>query len=94
MDITINELERNAADDTVVTAHWDATLKDGVHTARAYGSQSFARNADSPTFIAFADLTEADVVGWLTLDAEIEASLIASIAEQKAPVRITGMPWH
>ena len=125
MIITINNLERNTADDTVVTAHWSARLEE-THTeeaytipavmaeqgdeatpavempeqvivdysASAYGSQSFTRDADSPTFIAFEDLTESDVVGWLTLDEGLEANLQAQIDEQKQPSTVNGTPWE
>jgi len=113
MIITINNLERNTADDTVITAHWSARLEevtvteaftdaDGVvtpestvvdYSASAYGSQSFTRDEESPDFIAFDDLTEADVVGWLTLDEGLEANLQAQIDEQKAPTTVTGKPW-
>ena len=93
MIITINQLERNTADDSGVTAHWNASLTDGDYSASAYGSQSFTRDEDSPTFIKFADLTEADVVGWLTLDEGLEDNLQAQIDEQKAPTTVTGTPW-
>ena len=93
MIITINQLERNTADDTVVTAHWSASLTDGDYSANSYGSASFTRDEDSPTFIKFADLTEADVVGWLTLDEGLEDNLQAQIDEQKAPTTVTGTPW-
>ena len=93
MIITINNLERNTADDSVVTAHWNALLTDGDYSASSYGSASFTRDADSPTFIEFADLTEADVVGWLTLDEGLEANLQAQIDEQKEPTTVTGTPW-
>ena len=124
MIITINNLERNTADDSVVTAHWSAILEEEVtvtetftapsytdkqgvempaievpesttvdYSASAYGSQSFTRDEESPDFIAFADLTEATVVGWLTLDEGLEANLQAQIDEQKAPTTVTGTPW-
>jgi len=93
MQVTINQLERNTADDTVITAHWSVNLTDGDYSANSYGSQSFTRDEDSPTFIKFADLTEADVVDWLTLDEGLEANLQAQIDEQKAPTTVTGTPW-
>jgi len=84
MNITINTLERNTADDTVVIAHWNAVVEeshmekyseptiDGEtefkvvdYSASAYGSQSFTRDENSPAFIPFEDLTEAEVVGWV-----------------------------
>ena len=65
MILTINNLKRNTADDVVTTAHWNASLTDGDYSASAYGSVSFTRDEESPDFIAFEDLTEADVVGWV-----------------------------
>ena len=95
MIVTINQLERTTADGVVTTAHWNASEVDGesAHSASAYGSQSFTRDADSPELIPFADLTEAVVVGWLTLDSGLEANLLAQIAEQKAPTAASGVPW-
>ena len=94
MDITINNLERNTADDTVVIAHWGASLTDGDYSASAYGTQSFTRDENSPAFIPFADLTEAEVVGWLTLNENLEANLQAQIDEQKTPTTVSGVPWN
>ena len=65
MNITINNLERNTADDTVVIAHWGASLTDGDYSASAYGTQSFTRDENSPAFIPFEDLTKEVVVGWV-----------------------------
>ena len=93
MVITINQLERNTADGVVTTAHWNASEVDGDYSASAYGTQSFTRDSDSPTLIPFADLTEANVVSWLTLDSGLEANLLAQIAEQKAPTAASGVPW-
>jgi len=94
MNVTIKQLERNTADDTVVIAHWGASLTDGDYSASAYGSQSFTRDENSPAFIPFADLTEADVVGWLTLDEGLEANIQAQIDEQKTPTTVSGVPWN
>ena len=93
MVITISQMDRTTADDVITTAHWNANLVDGDYSTNSYGSQSFTRDADSPTLVAYADLTEATVVGWLTLDSGLEASLLAQIAEQKAPTAANGVPW-
>jgi hypothetical protein len=93
MEITINQLERTTADDVVTTVHWNASVVDGDYSASAYGTQSFTRDADSPTLVPFADLTEATVVGWLTLDEGLEANLLAQIEEQKNPTSTTGVAW-
>ena len=93
MVTTISSMERTTADGVVTTAHWNASTVDGDYSASAYGTQSFTRDADSPTLVPFADLTEAIVVGWLTLDSGLEANLLAQIAEQKAPTAASGVPW-
>jgi len=94
MNVTINNLERNTADDTVVIAHWGASLTDGDYSASAYGTQSFTRDENSPAFIPFEDLTEAEVVGWLELNEGLEANLQAQIDEQKTPTTVSGVPWN
>jgi len=93
MDITVTQMERTTADGVITTAHWNASVVDGDYSASAYGSQSFTRNEDSPTLVAYVDLTEEIVVGWLTLDEGLEANLLAQIAEQKAPTAANGVPW-
>ena len=93
MITTVTQMDRTTADDVVTTAHWNASIVDGDYSASAYGSQSFTRDADSPTLVAFADLTEATVVGWLTLDEGLEANLLAQIEEQKNPTSATGVAW-
>lgn len=65
MNITIKQLERNLPDETVIIAHWNASVVDGDYSATSYGTQSFTRDENSPEFIPFEDLTEADVIGWV-----------------------------
>ena len=93
MVTTIASVDRTTADGVVTTAHWNASVVDGDYSASTYGTQSFTRDSDSPTLVAYADLTEATVVGWLTLDEGLEADLLAQIAEQKAPTAANGVPW-
>jgi len=93
MNITIKQLERNTAGDEVITVHWGAGVVDGVYSANSYGTQSFSRDESSPEFIPFDDLTEDEVVSWLTLDEGLEDNLLAQIEEQKNPTTVTGKPW-
>jgi len=94
MQLAISNIESNTADGVVTTAHWTASLTDGEYSASAYGSAGFTRDGESPTLIPFADLTEANVVAWLSLDEDLEANLQAQIDEQKAPTTVTGKPWE
>lgn len=97
MKWTINTLEyTNDNDKGVLTAHWDVTLTDGDYSARRYGSASFQPDPSSDDYVAFDDLTEEIVLGWVkdTLDVEeVEASLLTQIEEQKNPKVLKGLAW-
>ena len=79
----------------VVVCHWTATKVDGELEAKTYGTKSFTPDPESEGFTAFADLTEATVVGWFTDEevAQIESVLDADLEAQKAPQVISGLPW-
>ena len=95
MIITINNVNRNTADDVITSVHWNASLTDGDYTASSYGSVGYNRDEDSPALIPFANVTEADVVAWVTasLDENLEANLLADIEAQKNPTSVSGVPW-
>jgi len=93
---TIAQLEHNVADGGVVTAHWRVSAQDGDYTASAYGSAGFTPDPTAPDFIAYDELTEADVLVWVwgSIDkAETEANLAAQIDAQKNPTEASGLPW-
>ena len=93
---SIVNMERNTADGGVVVAHWRVSAEDGDYTASAYGTVGFTPDASADGFIAFENLTEADVLGWVYAEvdqAETEAALAANIAEQKTPATTDGVPW-
>ena len=89
----ITQLDRQTSDGLVTTAHWRVDAVDGEYSAGAYGTVGFERGE---SFTAYDALTEAQVIAWVKdkLEvAEIEASLTAQIAAQKAPTTATGVPW-
>ncbi len=97
---TIANLERNVADGGVTVAHWRVTESETVgedtYTASAYGTCGFTPDASAEDFIAYDDLTEEVVMGWVHAEVDqdtTEAALTANIAEQKSPVSADGMPW-
>jgi len=93
---SIAQLERNADDNGVVTAHWRVSAVDGDFTASSYGTCSWTPEPSTEGFVPFEDLTEAMVIEWVkgSLDVEaIEASLASQIEEQKAPKVVAGVPW-
>jgi len=100
---TISTLERNT-DDGVVVAHWRASDSEVVgtgddavtHSGSSYGTCSFTPDAESEGYVAYADLTEEVVVGWVQAEVDvesIEAGIAAQIAESKAPAISVGTPW-
>jgi hypothetical protein len=100
---TIATLERDLQGDLaggVIVAHWrvteEETVGEDTYSASSYGTCGFTPDPSSEGYIAYDDLTEADVIGWCQgeLDVEaIEASLTASINEQKNPTTADGVPW-
>jgi hypothetical protein len=91
---TISTLERETSNGFVTTAHWQATAVDGEHTASIYSTCSWA---DGTVNIAYADLTQATVLGWVWANGvdkqATEAALAQNIELQKNPVTATGVPW-
>ena len=101
---TIANLERNVADGGVTVAHWRVTESETVgtgddtvtYTASFYGTVGFTPDADADDFVAYDDLTEEVVLGWVwesVNQEDTEASLTANIEGQKNPVSADGMPW-
>ena len=102
---TIATLERNTdSDQGVIVAHWRVTETETVgtgddavtYTASSYGTCGFTPDPSASDYIAYADLTEADVIGWVQADVDqtgIEAALTANINEQKNPTTADGVPW-
>ena len=97
---TIANLERNVADGGVTVAHWrvteSETVGEDIFTASAYGTVGFTPDADADGFVAYDDLTEEVVMGWVHADVDkdaTEAALTANIEGQKNPVSADGMPW-
>ena len=96
MNFTINLLERNT-DDGVVVAHWTAKKESGEYSASSYGTCGFTPDPSAEGYIAYENLSEADVIGWVEakVDSEaLEASLDASLAEQENPSVLAGVPWE
>ena len=104
MNWKINTLEyTNDNDKGVVTAHWDCShteVGEGddalSYSGRRYGSCSFTPNASSEDYIAFNDLTEEIVLGWVKAEVgeeDVEASITAQIEAQKNPATLKGLAW-
>ena len=77
-------------DDVVCQANWLCTATDGVNTASIPGTSTFTLD-DKDTYIARADLTEAQALEWVwekTKKADIEAYLDSQLTVTTPP-----LPW-
>jgi hypothetical protein len=104
---TISTLERNSSDDGVIVAHWRASDSEVVgtgddavtHSGSSYGTCGFTPDSSADGFIPYADITEAQAIGWCkdSMGAEtvtaVEDSIAAQIADSKAPALAIGTPW-
>ena len=104
---TISTLERNTSDDGVVVAHWRASDNEVVgtgddavtHSGSSYGTCGFTPDSSADGYTAYADITEAQAIGWVkdSMGEEavtgVEDSIAAQIADSKAPAVSVGTPW-
>jgi hypothetical protein len=84
----------NTSDKFITTVHYTVNAVDGDYTASTYGTVGYTQGEGS--YVPYADLTEAVVVGWVqeSLGKDtVEASLAANIEAQKNPVQEAGVPW-
>ena len=95
----ISTLERNSSDDGVIVAHWRASDVDGDHSGSSYGTCGFTPDSSADGYTAYADITEAQAIGWVkdSMGEEavtaLEDSIAAQIADSKAPAITAGTPW-
>ena len=99
---TISSMDRditqNGKANVVTTIHWRAsdTDSDG-NTGSSYGSVGVTLGSQS--FIAYADIKEADAIQWakdaLGTDevTAIETSIANQITEMKTPTTASGVSW-
>ena len=88
-------MERLTSDGFVVTVHYNVSAVDGDYQASTYGTTSYTQTPGE-TYIPYADLTQAIVVGWVqeALGKDtVEASLQGQIDALKNPVQESGLPW-
>ena len=93
-------VESEGLPDVINMIHWryNATQVDGDKTyfADTYGASSVAQ-PNPQDFIPYADVTEAEVIGWLEEILPVEAMQLAlenNIALQINPVEVTlPLPW-
>ncbi len=91
--------EHEGKSDVVFTVHWRRQATDGTHTADIYGSQSVTLAPEAP-FTPYANLTLAEVEGWLVTAmgeervAAQKAALDKQIEDQiSPPILRPALPW-
>lgn len=91
--------EKDNEADVVFNVHWELIGSEDTYTGRAYGAIGVEIDAKEP-FTPYADLTEAQVIGWVknALGAEqvaaYEERVEKQIADQQNPqVVVPPLPW-
>ena len=104
---SVSNMVRNEADGGVVTVYWSCVASDGTYSATEGGKLRLTPDASADDFVAYADLTEATVLGWVhdslvegeeTADeakTRIETDRTAKVQGQidRAAAQSEGMPW-
>ena len=91
----ISQMDRLTSDGFVVTVHYIVNATDETYSASTYGTVGYTQEPGE-TYIPYADLTEATVVGWVQTSLgkdTVETSLQSQIDLQKNPVQAAGVPW-
>ena len=107
---SVSNMVHQDSDGGVITVYWSCVAaSDGTpsYTATEGGKLRLTPDPSSPDYIAYADLTEADVLGWVynsliegdeTADeakARVEADRTAKVQGQidRAASQSDGVPW-
>ena len=92
---SVNQMDRLTSDGFVVTVHYNVSATDDTYQASTYGTIGYTQEPGE-TYTPYADLTEAQVVGWVQTSLgkdTVETSLQSQIELQKNPVQAAGVPW-
>jgi hypothetical protein len=104
---SVSDMQHMDSDGGVFLVYWSMVSSDGTYSASEGGKLRCTYDASASDFIPYADLTEADVLGWVyaslvegdeTPDeakARIEADRTAKVQGQidRAASQSSGVPW-
>ena len=101
---TIPTVERTTATGGIDTIHWRCSASETVgtgddavtHTASSYGTVGCTPDPSASDFIAFADLTQANVLAWVwntVVKADVETAIADKINAELNPTTTAGVPW-
>ena len=96
----IYDLKRTIADGVVNKVTYACESNEAGSGTRKIGELTVVGSVDDADFVAYEDLTEAIVLGWVTgsvdtasIETENSASIAASIAARAAITESNGTPW-
>jgi len=104
---SVSNMVRNDSDGGVTTVYWSCVASDGTYSATEGGKLRLTPDADADDFVAYTDLTEATVLGWVydslvegeetatEAKTRIETDRTAKVQGQidRAAAQSEGMPW-
>ena len=104
---SVNDMTHKDSDGGVFLVRWSLTAIDGIYLAKEGGELRCTADPSASDYIAYADLTEADVLGWvyssLIVDdetaaeakARVEADRTAKVQGKidRAAANSYGVPW-
>jgi hypothetical protein len=104
---SVNDMTHKDSDGGVFLVYWSLTATDGTYSAQEGGKLQCTANPSASDYIAYADLKESDVLGWVydslktgdetaaEAKARIEAERTAKVQGQidRAAANSSGVPW-
>jgi len=86
---SVSNMVHEDSDGGVVTVFWSCVASDGTYSATEGGKLRCEPDPSSGDYIAYADLTEADVLGWV-YNSLIEGEETATEAKERIEADRTG----
>ena len=104
---SVSDMTHKDSDGGVSLVYWSLIATDGTYSAQEGGKLKCTADPSASDYIAYADLTEANVLGWVysslivgdetaaEAKARIEAERTAKVQGQidRAAADSTGVPW-
>ena len=104
---SVNDMTHKDSDGGVFLVYWSLIATDGTYSAQEGGKLRCTADPSASDYIAYADLTEADVLGWVydslivgdetaaEAKARVEADRTAKVQKQidAAATTASGTPW-
>ena len=104
---SVNDMTHKDSDGGVSLVYWSLTATDGTHSAQDGGKLRCTADPSASDYIAYADLKESDVLGWVydslkegdetaaEAKKRIEDDRTAKVQKQidAAATTASGVPW-